>query len=692
MTDWYISSVSWAAIAQFTASHAYTVGNIIRPLTTPAAGREYAYRCTTAGTSSTEPTWSSAYTNNATITSGGATFTNVSGQSTYGWSAAAGTVQALVTTAAYRPNPGDRVFVSSDSSDSFSGALNYGNGINNGNIAFGVVQFISVNRAGSVPPVAGDIASGAAITVTSTLTLDAMCNLFWQGFTFTSGAGTNITINSSGNKSHYFKNCAFVLGGSGKLTSSNANKITLDNTTVQFGNVAGYIGCQLAASVFELTWLNTASAIQGATVPTSLFNVGNLGGNQITCRGVDLSAVTTTLFTGGAANLSQSKGLLDSCRIAAGAIRANVSLTGDEIELVNCYDGTNTLNERYTPAGNVTTDRSTYLSGGAQDDISNYSLKPVSNSQSDKFTGPLDCFSFDLENTVTGVSKTATVEVVSLGSLNNDDISLLLEYMGTLGSSIASFVNSLPTVLTASAALPTSASTWNNPPALSNTWNPADFNNATFSNANLTVTSGGANSGARGTVPYSSGKYYWEYTFVTGTTPIAGICTASAVMSTVWSTGTQAAQVLKSTGGLYVNGANVATLGAISNGGIAGVALDVPNALIWFRIAPSGNWNNSGTANPATGVGGLSISALTGALYVLFGSGTSSDQITLNSGGTSFTGAVPSGFTSGLPGLTAVKQLLQLSFTPQVAGRVRGLVRLGKPSTTVWVNSQIAIS
>ena len=41
---------------------------------------------------------------------------------------------------------------------------------------------------------------------------------------------------------------------------------------------------------------------------------------------------------------------------------------------------------------------------------------------------------------------------------------------------------------------------------------------------------------------------------------------------------------------------------------------------------------------------------------------------------------------------TPVKQHLQVTFTPQVAGRVRGQVRLGKPSTTVYVDPVITIT
>ncbi|MHC1947306.1 hypothetical protein IF803_23275 [Bradyrhizobium sp. UFLA06-06] len=44
------------------------------------------------------------------------------------------------------------------------------------------------------------------------------------------------------------------------------------------------------------------------------------------------------------------------------------------------------------------------------------------------------------------------------------------------------------------------------------------------------------------------------------------------------------------------------------------------------------------------------------------------------------------------PPSTPVYQKLQISFTPQKAGRLRGRVMLGKASMTVWVNPQIGIT
>lgn len=478
MADWYVSSVAYAALPQFAASHAYSVGNIVRPLTTPALGKAHAFRCTTAGTSSTEPTWPTA--NNGTVTTGGATFTNVTGQSTYNWGAPAGDLFSISQGATWnRPVAGDRVFLSSDHSETLSGLVPSWS-FNGGSPAFGLIQVLSVNRAGSIPPVAADLTSGAAITYTLAsnqfMLLEAYCNMYWQGITFAIG-GTSIAAQikfaTNANKTHYFKNCAFNLGitGGTSCIGYTVAKVVFDNTTVQFASSGQWVGTGTAGG-FDLTWINTPSAVQGATLPNSLFTFSGSGQpSTITCRGVDLSAVTNTLVginTSLAANTSIQKVLLDSCRINSGVARTttptNNSLAADEIELVNCHDGTNVLNERYTAAGAVTTDRSTYLSGGAQDDIGNYSLKLVSSARSDITCFPLDSFWLDVENTAIGSSKTAAVEIISSGSLNNTDIKLLLEYMGTSGNPIASFGDSLATVLDAASALSSSSSTWNSPP------------------------------------------------------------------------------------------------------------------------------------------------------------------------------------------------------------------------------------
>jgi hypothetical protein len=526
-----------------------------------------------------------------------------------------------------------------------------------------------------------------------------MTNTYWEGLHSPSGRRTNISFVGAGHKSHYFKNSAFVIAttnASQGTIGGAGGAATFDNTTVQFSSATNQSVGTSSTIALELTWINTPNAIQGATIPNTMFASPISNANfQIACRGVDLSAVTGTLM--GATNLN-SKVLLDSCKIAAGVLRMTVgAAAGDStalLELVNCWDGINVINERNTQGGNVAQDRGAYLSSGAADDIGSYSLRASTSSRADFAVLPIDFFAFDVENTITGVSKTATVEIVSSAPLNNNDIRLLLEYMGTAGNPMASFSDSFPGVLAAAAALTSSSNTWAG--SGFTTLNPQDTsaNIPTFSNGNLTATSGVGLCGVRGLTGQSAGKFYWEVTWnQAGAFSEIGVAAAIANIGTTASTNSA---YVRGQGPILVNNGTPTgspTLGSRSNGDIIGMAIDLTAQLMWFRVCPSGNWNGSGTANPATGVGGVSISSIAGTLFPAFWANNVGDAGTHNFGASSFSGAVPSGFNSGWPMLpTGSKQLLQVTFTPQRAGRVRGLVRLGKPLTTVWADPRVIIT
>jgi hypothetical protein len=334
-----------------------------------------------------------------------------------------------------------------------------------------------VNRAGSVPPVAADIAAGATIESTGTqLYIDNPTNQYWSGITFKAtgaGASCNYFFGSGGAKTHYLTNCLLwvnnTTASSGFRCNGSIAKIVLDNTTVRFGAVGQQLFYPANGYPTDVTWQNSPTPIHASgSVPTALF--AGFGGAPLlfTLRGVDLSLLTTTLFVASANASVFNKVLLDSCRIAAGLTRYTspgaAGTSSDEVELVNCFDGTNILSERHTPAGDVNTDKSTTMVGGAQDDVGLYSTKLVSSSRSDPFAMTLDSFWMDVELTTTGAPRTATVEIISSASLNNTDINLMLEYQGTAGSSLGTFAYSLPSPLTPSAAVPTSTVTWNNQP------------------------------------------------------------------------------------------------------------------------------------------------------------------------------------------------------------------------------------
>jgi hypothetical protein len=169
----------------------------------------------------------------------------------------------------------------------------------------------------------------------------------------------------------------------------------------------------------------------------------------------------------------------------------------------------------------------------------------------------------------------------------------------------------------------------------------------TLSNGNLTATSSsGGGAGVRAIAGATSGKYYFEITVTTFSFGYVGILNAGASLSTG-----------NTTGGVAVNSGRVVSVNNTTTGtnigsssNTIGIAVDLANSLIWFRDGAVGSWNAiSGTANnPATGTGGISFSAIAGSAMrpAFISAFTSGQVVTANLGGSSFLGAVPSGFSA----------------------------------------------
>ncbi len=182
---------------------------------------------------------------------------------------------------------------------------------------------------------------------------------------------------------------------------------------------------------------------------------------------------------------------------------------------------------------------------------------------------------------------------------------------------------------------------------------------ATLSGGNLVVTSTGTTSADQGahvanTSGKTSGKYYFEVTLTTltaGPNRAVGIGTTASTYSTL-GVAQQFGCIMQMNGNIFTLAeGGFAALGARSAGNVIGIAPDLDNRRVWFRVSPAGTWNASGTANPATNVGGATIPAGTLVPYCVFGGagGTAGNVFTMNLGASAFVGAVPAGFTSGWP-------------------------------------------
>ena len=186
-------------------------------------------------------------------------------------------------------------------------------------------------------------------------------------------------------------------------------------------------------------------------------------------------------------------------------------------------------------------------------------------------------------------------------------------------------------------------------------WNVADKSaNVSLSGANLIATStSGLAGGVRAVDRQVTGKFYWEYTCnvntITGTA--VGISSPNLALNVATTSGTGICALVH-VGQVYVDGSLALNFGVtITSGTLICIAVDADARLVWFRIGAAGNWNNSASNNPATGVGGLSVINL-GRGIPIFPTAwfsATSEQTTANFGDTAFTGAVPSGYTSGFP-------------------------------------------
>ena len=174
------------------------------------------------------------------------------------------------------------------------------------------------------------------------------------------------------------------------------------------------------------------------------------------------------------------------------------------------------------------------------------------------------------------------------------------------------------------------------------TWITTQKTNITLSNANLTATGTSVISGVRGADTQISGKFYWEITTgaaFAGSGGCIGICNGNATASGIFTNSANAAVVFKN-GAIWVNGINTgSSLTAFSTSALICVAVDLTAKLIWYRLTAGGNWNGSGTADPATGAGGLSIANFTPPyqnLYPYLGVSAVNDVATANFGGCHF--------------------------------------------------------
>lgn len=199
------------------------------------------------------------------------------------------------------------------------------------------------------------------------------------------------------------------------------------------------------------------------------------------------------------------------------------------------------------------------------------------------------------------------------------------------------------------------------------TWHFLDAKNIVRSNGNRTITNLALtnNQGnAKGFREVSSGKWYFEVKIdsMTATTNKIWIGLATRdyniylANSSLVNRANCAVGYSPTAGTIGTSGnTSLATLGTSVSGDTIQVAFDATAKLLWMRKA-GGQWNGSGTADPATATGGIDISFLTEpniAAAVTLNGNNGGASLTSNFAGSEITGTIPSGF-SPLGGATPI--------------------------------------
>lgn len=184
-------------------------------------------------------------------------------------------------------------------------------------------------------------------------------------------------------------------------------------------------------------------------------------------------------------------------------------------------------------------------------------------------------------------------------------------------------------------------------------WNPADQSGMTLTGSNLIATSAAGHSNVRSTTSQTTGKVCWEVvaTTITGDWD-AGLSNATYSITGLLGGDGNGIGFDPNTGapqGVFYNNATLSTGPGVSpNGEKEDFCADLDAHLFWVTNATQrGNgftWNNSATANPATGTGGLAFTGMPCPCFITFNDTQAGGVATLNAVGP-LAVALPSGFS-----------------------------------------------
>lgn len=403
-----------------------------------AAGT-HIFLCTTGGNAGTgaEPTWNTAAVGNTTVDAS-ATWTYM-GTSFGNWAAPHPRIRN--SQVANWGNGGTvatpKHYVGHDHAETQATSISWPGNISSMAAPFDI---LCVSTAGSVPPVAADLATTATVSSTGASSITIANELrVCYGIGFIAGTSGNQGVIWSGdNADKHFESCSFGFGvGIGTQASFQMNNTSGLNSfkdcTFTFRDVA-----QTFVIGGNAEFVGGSMGLTG-TVPTNLFKSAGANNSGMTLRGVDLSALSGTVLVSSSTQQGNQFQFLD-CKMPAtytpAALTFGVSRT-DQVFISRCNSaGDNTQFTFVDQTGQLDATKLVARVSGAKDGATAISWKVLTtlliNAGGSDMRPPV----IGEWNGVTGSNVTATIHgIINAAAVpTNLEAYIDVDYLGTAGS------------------------------------------------------------------------------------------------------------------------------------------------------------------------------------------------------------------------------------------------------------------
>lgn len=337
------------------------------------------------------------------------------------------------------------------------------------------------------PPTA--LAAGAVIAAVGDVFIQpysgTTTNVLFYGITFRHSGGSSFGgFNFGGtNTKGSFYSCVFECNGTvaGQTLNIAGGELLFVDCDFKFGHSGQSVLISSGAGTVIIT---DASLLSGGTSPTTFTALASA--SQITFDGLDLSNASSSinLASVGAAH---TRAIFRNAKLPAswsGELYSGTRLNGSRISAYNC-DSADTNYRLWiaTLWGDIRDETTLVRTGGASDSTTPISWKLVSTAGTIFRHHTLITDEIVRWNETIGSAITVTVEILhdpgSPGSLNDDEIWLEVQYLGTSGVPLGSFIDDAKSDVLAAAAPQTSSSA---------TWTTTGMSNPTTQKLSVTFT------------------------------------------------------------------------------------------------------------------------------------------------------------------------------------------------------------